>query len=130
MSSGNRRLPGLAAINRRFSAGFALSLVWLALAAPVRAETILHLSETATVMTAPDEIAATLRAEATSSSASEAQARVHTAMQQALAQAHKVDGIAVSTGSYGVWRTGPNSTDHNERWQVSQTLLLHSHDGP
>jgi predicted secreted protein len=105
-------------------------LACLALTQPARAETILHLAETATVMAAPDEIAATLSAEATSASASDAQARVNAAMQQALAQAHKIDGLVISTGGYGVWRTGPTSTDRTERWQVSQTLSLTGHDGP
>jgi uncharacterized protein len=130
MNSGTGRLSRLRAVSQRALTGFAIVLTWLALVAPARAETVLHLAETAMVMTAPDEIAATLRAEATSSSASEAQGRVNAAMQQALAQAHKVEGIVVSTGSYGVWRTGLNSTDHTERWQVSQTLLLNGHDGP
>jgi predicted secreted protein len=104
--------------------------VSLTLAAVARAETVLHLAETATVMAAPDEIAATLHVEATSPSASDAQARVNAAMQDALSQAHKVDGLTVSTGAYGVWRTGPTSSDHTERWQVSQTLSVTGHDGP
>ncbi len=110
--------------------GLATLLAWLALATLARAETILHLAETATVMVAPDELAATLHAEATGASASDAQARVNTAMQQALAQARKIDGIAISTGGYGVWRTGSTSSERNERWQVSQTLSLNGRDGP
>jgi uncharacterized protein len=100
----------------------------LGLSAPALAETILHLSETATVMVAPDEIAATLSAQATSASASDAQARVNAAMSDALAQAHKVEALTVSTGGYGVWRT--NQPDHADHWQVSQTLNLSGHDGP
>ena len=69
-------------------------------------------------------------AEATSASASDAQARVNAVMQDALSRAHKVDGLDVSTGGYGVWRTGPTPTDNRERWQVSQTLSLTGHDGP
>jgi uncharacterized protein len=114
----------------RAPVGYATLLAWLALATVAHAETILHLAETATVMVPPDEIAATLRAEATGASASDAQARVNAAMQQALNQAHKTDGIAISTGGYGVWRTSPTSADRNERWQVSQTLSLEGHDGP
>jgi predicted secreted protein len=98
----------------------------LALASTAQAETLLHLAETATVMAAPDEIAATLRVEAVSPSAAEAQAKANMAMQDALAQAHRIEGITVSTGSYGVWRTGPPA-DH---WQVSQTLNLSGHDAP
>jgi predicted secreted protein len=94
-----------------------------ALVQPARAETMLHLAETATVMAPPDELAATLRAEAAGTCASDAQARVNAAMQEALALARKVDSLTVSTGGYGVWRTA-------ERWQVSQALNLSSHDGP
>jgi uncharacterized protein len=104
-----------------------LSILSLSPIPSAYADTVLHLAETATVMAAPDEIAATLRAEATSTTASDAQARVNAAMQDALAQARKVEGLTVSTGGYGVWRTGPNQGD---RWQVSQTLNLTGHDGP
>jgi predicted secreted protein len=103
-------------------------LASLALAQPAHADTVLHLAETATVMVAPDEIAAILTVQATSPSASDAQARVNAAMQDALAQAHKVEGIAVSTGGYGVWRSNP--PDHGANWQVNQTLNLIGHDGP
>jgi predicted secreted protein len=103
-------------------------LAGLALAQPAWAETLLHLVETATVMVAPDEIAATLTAEATSASASDAQARVNRAMEDALAQARKVAGVAVSTGGYGVWRS--NQPNQAESWQVNQTLSLVGHDGP
>jgi predicted secreted protein len=93
------------------------------------AETILHLSETATVMAAPDELAATLRAEATNRSAVEAQKAVNTAMQAAVARAKQVAGVTVSTGGYGVWHVGPDAAAKIERWQASQTLNLTSHDG-
>jgi predicted secreted protein len=110
-----------------------LALLWvtslaLAHAQPAHAETILHLAETATVMVAPDEIAATLTAEATGPSPSDAQAKVNATMQDALNQAHKVQGVAVSTGGYGVWRTNP--PDRTANWQVNQTLNLFGHDGP
>ncbi len=115
---------------RPATAGLAGLLACLALAEPARAETVLQLAETATIMAAPDEIAAILRVEATSASAGDAQARVNAAMQEALAQARKVDGLAVATGGYGVWRSGPTPTDRTERWQVSQTLSLTGRDGP
>jgi predicted secreted protein len=90
---------------------------------PARAETMLHLAETATIMAPPDELAATLRAEAAATSASDAQDRVNATMQQALALARKVGSLTVSTGGYGVWRAA-------ERWQVSQALNFSGHDGP
>jgi predicted secreted protein len=107
-----------------------LAALVLVLAEPAWAETLLHLGETATVMAAPDEIAATLRAEATSVSASEAQSRVNATMQDALAAARQITGIAVSTGGYSVWHIAPTLTDHAEHWQVSQSLNLTGHDGP
>ena len=85
--------------------------LWFLLAQSGRAETVLQLAETATVMAAPDEIVATLQAEATSASASDAQARVNAVILDALSRAHKVDGLDVFTGGYGVWRTGPTPTD-------------------
>jgi uncharacterized protein len=104
-----------------------LSIASFALVRIACAETILHLAETATVMVAPDEIAAALSVGATGPSASDAQARVNTAMHEALTQARKVQGLTVSTGGYGAWRTSlPN---HATTWQVNQTLNLIGHDG-
>jgi predicted secreted protein len=51
-------------------------------------------------------------------------------MQDALAEARKVAGIAAATGGYSVWHTNPTLTDHTEHWQVSQGLNLTGHDGP
>ena len=113
---------------RRLALLASLALAPAAQIYPANADTVLHLAETATVMVAPDEIAASLTVQATSPVASEAQAKVNAAMQDALAQARKVDGIAASTGGYGVWRTNP--PDHAENWQVNQTLNLIGHDGP
>jgi predicted secreted protein len=96
--------------------------------ATARADTILHLGETATVMVQPDELAADLRAEATRPTPAEAQAQVNAAMKDALAEARAVSGLTVSTGGYGVWRVGPTEKDHSERWQAGQTLQLSGHD--
>jgi len=93
------------------------------------AETTLHLSETATVMVPPDELVATLRAEATNRNAAEAQKTVNTAMQAAVTRAKQVAGVTVATGGYGVWRVGPDQADKTERWHASQALTLKSHDG-
>ncbi len=91
-------------------------------------DTILRLSETATVMVAPDELAAALRAEATAPNAQDAQRRVNEMMRDAVAAAKKVDGITVSTGGYNVWRIGPTPTDRVERWQAGQSLNLSGKD--
>jgi predicted secreted protein len=104
-----------------------LCTIGLGLNPTAYADTILHLAETATVMVAPDEIAASLTVEATSPSASDGQARVNTAMQEALTEARKVQGVTASTGGYGVWRTNP--PDRAPSWQVNQALNLIGHDG-
>jgi predicted secreted protein len=118
-------------LNLRIGLAVAALCTFLGTGAPAAiAETTLHLAETATVMAAPDEIAAVLRAEAAGPAAPEAQARVNATMQDALERASHVSGITTSTGGYSVWRTGPNAQDRAERWQVSQTLHLTGQDGP
>jgi predicted secreted protein len=92
-------------------------------------DTVLRLSETATVMVMPDEIAATMRAEATAPTAQEAQKRVNEMMRDAVDAAKKVDGITVSTGAYNAWRIGPTPVDRGERWQAGQSLDLSGKDG-
>ncbi len=108
----------------------ACALVVLLAASPAGAETVLHLSQTATVMVAPDELDATLRAQAVSGKAADAQQRVNAMMADAIALARKVSSVTISTGGYTVWRVGPTQQDRTERWQASQTLQLKSHDGP
>lgn len=97
----------------------------LAACGPALADTILHLDDTETVMAHPDELVATLRAEATAASAAAAQQAVNSAMAAALARARQVAGVTAATEGYTVWQpTQP------QRWQASQTLTLRSHDGP
>ena len=91
-------------------------------------DTILKLSETATVMVAPDELAAAMRAEAVAPTAQDAQKRVNELMGEAIAAAKKVNGIGISTGSYNVWRIGTSPPDRNERWQAGQSLNLTGKD--
>jgi predicted secreted protein len=99
-------------------------------AGPALAEdTILRLAESATVMVAPDELDASLRAEAVAGTAQDAQRRVNELMRDALATAKKVDGIEVSTGGYNVWRVGPTPADRTERWEAGQNLNLTGKDG-
>jgi len=97
-------------------------------ASPAHAETLLHLADTETVIVAPDELTASLRAEASSADPADAQQRVNAAMADALAHAHKVAGVTVGTGAYAVWHVGPTPQDSSERWQASQSLELTSHD--
>jgi predicted secreted protein len=113
--------------------------VLLGLAAPAGAQTaavqtapvptILHLSETATVPSHPDELAATIRAEVVAPSPAEAQQRVNRMVTDALQLAHQVPGVTVSTGNYSVWRVGPTPQERGDRWQAGQAIELHSRDG-
>jgi predicted secreted protein len=92
-------------------------------------DTVLRLAETATVMVTPDELAASLRAEAAAPTSQDAQRRVNDMMRDAVAAAKAVPGVIVSTGGYNVWRVAPSITDRNERWQAGQTLSLSGKDG-
>lgn len=107
----------------------ALALALLLAASPAWAETLLHLAQTATVMVAPDELDATLRAQVTSANAADAQQRVNAMLADALAHARQVASVTASTGGYTVWRVGPTPQDRTERWEAGQTLELKSHDG-
>jgi uncharacterized protein len=96
----------------------------LAACGPALADTILHLSDTETVMAHPDELVATLRAEVTAANAASAQQAVNSAMATALARARQIAGVTAATQGYTAWQaTQP------QRWQASQTLTLRSHDG-
>ena len=99
------------------------------LASPACAETLLHLSDTETLMLAPDELAASLRAEATSTSAADAQQRVNAAMSDALARAHAAPGINATTGAYAMSHTAATAQNRTDRWQASQSLVLTGADG-
>jgi len=96
---------------------------------PACAETLLHLSDTETLVLAPDELAANLRAETTSTSAADAQQRVNAAMSDALARAHAVPGINATTGAYAMWHTAATAQNRTDRWQASQSLVLTGADG-
>lgn len=116
-----------AAVFRHALLGFALSCACAGTPA-LADDTILRLSETATVMVTPDELAASLRAEAIAPTAQDAQKRVNEMMGDAVAAAKKVDGVTVSTGGYNVWRAAPTLTDRGERWQAGQTVNLSGSD--
>jgi predicted secreted protein len=116
---------------RSLACTLALALSALGAAGPDAraAETVLHLSETATLFIAPDELAATLRAEATASRASDAQSQVNAMVKDALAAAAALPDIQAATGGYHVWRVPPTPQDRAEKWQGSQVLMLHARDG-
>src|SRR6185437_15138264 len=107
----------------------AMAGVGAAQAQPAPSPTILHLSETATVPSHPDELAATIRAEVVAPTPADAQQRGNKMVADALARAHQVPGVTVSTGNYSGWRVGPTPQDHTVRWPAGQTIALHGRDG-
>ncbi len=100
-----------------------------ALASAASAETLLHLTETATVSVRPDRLMGALRAEAATDSAASAQDRVNAMIADALAEARRADGIVASTDQYNVWRLEPKAGEAVQ-WRASQTLTLRGQDGP
>lgn len=88
------------------------------------ADTTLHLGESAEVTRAPDEIVATLRAEARAGSAAAAQEAVNRAIAAALDRARAVPGVRVATGGY--WT---NRAEEGRAWEASQQLTLRGGDG-
>lgn len=106
-------------------------LIAMLVLAPLRAhaDTILRLSETATVMAHPDELDTAVTAEATASSAAEAQRRVNSLMADAIAAAKAVPHVSINSGGYFVAHPGPTPKDRGERWQANQSLSLTSPDG-
>jgi predicted secreted protein len=99
--------------------------VLVALAQPAAADTLLRLSETAHVSVHPDELAASLRSEATAATPAEAQARVNAAIGQALAEAKQAQGVIVTTGFYQV----SHLTQPISQWRAGQGIELKGHDG-
>jgi predicted secreted protein len=93
-------------------------------AAPL-AETELHIGESAEVTRAPDEVVATLRAEARAGSAAAAQEAVNRAVTAAVERARAVQGVHVSTGGY--WT---NRVDQGRSWQAAQQVTLRSTQAP
>jgi uncharacterized protein YggE len=108
-----------------------LILCILALALPAHgqapaglAETILHISESSEVTRAPDEVVASLRAEARAGTAAAAQEAVNRAVAAAVARAQAAPGLRVSTGGYWTGRI-----EEGRSWQASQAITLRSGDG-
>lgn len=90
-----------------------------------RADTILHLSVTASVTVMPDELVAQLTAQADAASAGAAQAQVNDMVSKALAAAKPLAGVLASTTQYSVW----HQTDPKVVWHASQGVALRSHNG-
>lgn len=114
------------------SAALVLLLTALSAAPGLCAETMLDLSETAHVSVQPDEIAASLRAEASAPTPAAAQEAVNRMMAQATASARQTQNVKITTGRYAVWLVEPAhpGPDAAPAWQASQTLDLSGGDGP
>ena len=109
----------------------ALALALMAPAGAARANTILRLTETATVAAKPDQIVAQLQASATAATSAEAQQKLNTIMAAAVARAQAVPGLSVRTDAYYVWRMDVTSSGAaGGKWQASQSLMLTAADGP
>jgi predicted secreted protein len=112
--------------SRRVLMTLALAMSLAAAARPAAAETRLRLSEQARVQVRPDTLAATLRIEAESATASDAQSRVNAQTAKAIALARQADKVVATTGAYNVWR----ATQPSPRWHAVQTVELRGGDGP
>ena len=112
------------------TARFALFLFMVAAFSPARAETVLDFSETASVMVQPDEIAASLHAEATAPEPAAAQEAVNRMMAQALDTVRQARGVTPATGQYAVWLASAPSPGEAPAWRASQALDLSAQDGP
>lgn len=97
--------------------GLAVGLL-LALPGAARAQTVLSLSATGTVITVPDQMEAALNVQASAPSAPAAQDALNRLMAKALASAGKVNAVAATTADYNVFQT------QNSGYQASQTLNL------
>ncbi|HET6182112.1 MAG TPA: SIMPL domain-containing protein [Acetobacteraceae bacterium] len=108
---------------------FALLLLALCLAAQASAETVLQLSNSGTVSVQPDELVATLRAEAVARTAAAAQEAVNAAIGKALDAGRGVTGVRSETGRYNVWSAPPPNAPTLASWHASQAITLRSDDG-
>lgn len=104
--------------------GVMIGVVSGVLPGSARAETVLHLSESARVNVHPDELVASLKVSAASISAAEAQNRVNAIVAKTIEQAKATPGVAAATGNYQVW-----NSKQPEQWNAEQSVDLRSRDG-
>jgi uncharacterized protein YggE len=100
---------------KRLGLAVVVALTW-SLAA--RAQTVLSLSATGSVVTLPDEMEASLNVQQDAASAAAAQDAVNRLMAKALASARKVHGVTATTADYNVFQTQAPA------YQATQTLNL------
>lgn len=93
---------------------------------PPEGHTLLNLSASERVTMPQDTLMASLRIEAKSADTSKIQNDINTAMEKAIAEAKKVKGVKVSTGSYYVYE---QQVDQRTKiWLGQQTIELESKD--
>lgn len=100
-----------------------LTALFCCAALPAAAQTELDLSATGQVLAQPDEMTASLQAQATAPSAAAAQAAVNETMQRALQFTKNTQGVTATTGGYNVF----NTTQDNSKppvFQATQELDL------
>ncbi len=102
---------------------FVVLFVLLPAAASAAPATMLHLTQSATVLVKPDDFVVGFAAQADAADPAAAQSRVNVLAAAVLAEAAKVKGAQVDTGAYGVWRQG-----NPEIWHASQTITVHGPD--
>lgn len=92
----------------------------VAIAAP---STQLHLTQSATVTVQPDDFVVGFAAQADAATPALAQERVNKLAADVLAEARKVTGAKVATGSYGVWHQANPAS-----WHANQGITVHGAD--
>ena len=107
--------------------GFILCTVGPVLAQPSDQQlTVLHLSQTAERNVLRDLLRIELRVEETGADPLAIQSGINSRMAAALDRAHKIQGVRVETGSYGVGEERPQSGP--SRWRGTQSLILTGKD--
>jgi predicted secreted protein len=108
---------------RRAVLGWMLLAPLPALAQGAPPPTVLRLAETAEVMREPDELVATLRAEARGASAAAVQEAVNRSIAQALDRVRAVPSVRVATGGYWTSRV-----EDGRAWSAQQQITLTGRD--
>lgn len=109
--AGQWQHPGM----RKLGLAVILGLAWVGGA---RAQTVLSLTATGSVVTVPDEMEASLNVQESAAAAPAAQDSVNRLMAKALALTRRINGVTPTTAAYNVFQT------QNQGFQASQTLNL------
>lgn len=99
---------------------FAAMVAVAPVAASAAPSTLLHLTQTATIVVPPDDFVVGFSAQADAATPALAQERVNKLAATVLAEAKKITGAKVSTGAYGVWHQANPAS-----WHANQTITVH-----